>query len=925
VCRTNYVNGQLIFPESYMLPWTPDEADLAYSSLDTVLTVPTITLPAATDSNVSYKSVGVTQSTSFKKFGTAGALFSGSSTSFLRVSNITTSGFSGNLFCLECWFYPTTAATTQSIFSLVTPDNLEYVWVRMSTARRLVADFGNAGTSYNGGSGAESTNTVTLNTWNHVVFQYDGAGYQFFINGSRGLNYTQTGLNLPATAFQRLYIGANGINNFPQDALSGGYIDEVRFSKASRYTGTSFTVPSAAFTTDTNTVFLQHFNGTNGTSVFMAGQETPDPAVVAGIVNYNTTAEQTLLGTSGTLALTPSGGNVVSLTVTSSAALNDSEETIAVASTYTLPSGLSFAANSSTSWTVSGTSSATNYQAVLQKLVYKRLSTTTSGTSDRTLKVTATATDGGAGFAFMPLRVRAGEGPTVTLATSATLVNIQDTSIQQLLFNSTNQVTAPSGHSISSVVVSYSSISGAALELQTGYTLPSGITTSSTSTSLTITGTSTDANFTAVLRNVYYKRSASTSTEFSHTVTVTAVASNSTSSASTLTLQGIISTTPSWTLPVSTTVDLNISTQQSLLGTSASIALDSRVLPTSLVVTFASTTAASETFGMLTGYTLPVGITRSTTSSSMTFTGTVAATNYTSVLRNIVYQRTVTNVNTPFTQSVSLAVTTNDNKTSSTTFSLQGQSSVPPTVSIASSSVSVDLFSSRFQSLFSGATVANATSLTISQISVSYSSIGTTSEALLIDPTYTLPGGLSISTSTGTVTVSGSATGSTYSTVLQKIGYRRLNTTTVTAFNNLVMLTVTGSNTVTASGSVAVVAQALPYSLASSVTLDVNSSSEQLLYGAASVVTSVAAASMLIRYPSVISGSEQIALAARRLYQQEKDGDGGRGRRTRISRNEQARADGHLCLAARAWPGPGAWSWAWSGAWPGVWPGAWPW
>jgi uncharacterized membrane protein len=93
--------------------------------------------------------------------------------------------------------------------------------------------------------------------------------------------------------------------------------------------------------------------------------------------------------------------------------------------------------------------------------------------------------------------------------------------------------------------------------------------------------------------------------------------------------------------------------------------------------------------------------------------------------------------------------------------------------------------------------------------------------------------------------------------VLQKIGYRRLNTTTATTFNNLVMLTVTGSNTVTASGSVAVVAQALPYTLASSVALDVNSSSEQLLYTAASVVTSVEAASVVVRYPSVISGSEQ--------------------------------------------------------------------
>jgi hypothetical protein len=55
-------------------------------------------------------------------------------------------------------------------------------------------------------------------------------------------------------------IGENGFGDF------NGYIDEFRLSDTARYGGSSFTEPTGAFVPDSNTTFLLHMDGANGST-----------------------------------------------------------------------------------------------------------------------------------------------------------------------------------------------------------------------------------------------------------------------------------------------------------------------------------------------------------------------------------------------------------------------------------------------------------------------------------------------------------------------------------------------------------------------------------------------------------------------------------------------------------------------------------
>ena len=50
------------------------------------------------------------------------------------------------------------------------------------------------------------------------------------------------------------------------ESFYNGLVDEMRISKVLRYSGTSYTVPTAPFATDGDTVALYHFDETAGTT-----------------------------------------------------------------------------------------------------------------------------------------------------------------------------------------------------------------------------------------------------------------------------------------------------------------------------------------------------------------------------------------------------------------------------------------------------------------------------------------------------------------------------------------------------------------------------------------------------------------------------------------------------------------------------------
>jgi hypothetical protein len=80
------------------------------------------------------------------------------------------------------------------------------------------------------------------------------------MNGTLRLTSTQSSFTMPNTT--NLIIGT-AVGLFMR-----GYIDEFRFSNIARYSGSSITVPTAAFTNNANTLLLLHMDGTNGSTSF---------------------------------------------------------------------------------------------------------------------------------------------------------------------------------------------------------------------------------------------------------------------------------------------------------------------------------------------------------------------------------------------------------------------------------------------------------------------------------------------------------------------------------------------------------------------------------------------------------------------------------------------------------------------------------
>jgi len=89
-----------------------------------------------------------------------------------------------------------------------------------------------------------------------ISVEREGSVHRLYINGV--LEASSSTGNRPDDGI--FAVGKNGFGDF------NGYIDETRLSTVARYGGTSFTEPTAAFSLDTDTTVLLHFDGANGST-----------------------------------------------------------------------------------------------------------------------------------------------------------------------------------------------------------------------------------------------------------------------------------------------------------------------------------------------------------------------------------------------------------------------------------------------------------------------------------------------------------------------------------------------------------------------------------------------------------------------------------------------------------------------------------
>lgn len=175
-------------------------------------------------------------STSVVKFGTGSIAFTG--TGYMKYPVTSLFGFGSGDFTVEFWMYVTSTPTS------------EYeIWESQTTNAFCIYKRGSSsGLSFRAFGGTDrliqADVNIPLNTWQHVAVARSSGTSNAYINGVRTITITDSSVYAAPVAATPYAMGARatGVNIMP------GYIDDFRITLGvARYTGASFTVPSAAF------------------------------------------------------------------------------------------------------------------------------------------------------------------------------------------------------------------------------------------------------------------------------------------------------------------------------------------------------------------------------------------------------------------------------------------------------------------------------------------------------------------------------------------------------------------------------------------------------------------------------------------------------------------------------------------------------
>ena len=191
----------------------------------------------------------MTNSTTQAKFGTSSIYFNGGAAvdTALQFADSTDFDFGSGAFTIEFWGYNLNGANAAGLWG---EDNQYY------PPTQLVANTTGSGsqqrfwaTASPGSSftimAAQSLGVTVADTWEHWAVTRDGNDWSLYKEGTRTTLVTDSGTIGTTSDALRLGGGA-GSTGSPY-----GWIDEVRISKGiARYTGASYTVPTASTTTN---------------------------------------------------------------------------------------------------------------------------------------------------------------------------------------------------------------------------------------------------------------------------------------------------------------------------------------------------------------------------------------------------------------------------------------------------------------------------------------------------------------------------------------------------------------------------------------------------------------------------------------------------------------------------------------------------
>jgi len=208
--------------------------------------------------------------TARSKFGSASALFDGSGDYLVIEKNQITPDLSGD-FTLEAFVYPTTLSGNNKIFDLRGLNSGTYDDnSAIALGNTLLID--RNGSSFrcfvDGGDKASLTSSeFTAIQWHHIAVQRESGTVNAWVNGVRAVNYAGSD-DYSGIFNTNQGIGVNG-DAGGLVSFWNGSMDEIRWSTVARYTnGSTITVPTTAFTNDSDTILLLHCDGADGDTTF---------------------------------------------------------------------------------------------------------------------------------------------------------------------------------------------------------------------------------------------------------------------------------------------------------------------------------------------------------------------------------------------------------------------------------------------------------------------------------------------------------------------------------------------------------------------------------------------------------------------------------------------------------------------------------
>ena len=235
--------------------------------------------PVSTRAGVNIEALADAQvDTSRYKFGSSSLLVDGTG-DYLH-ADLDTSTIGTGAFTWECFFNvdSDTGDGTTALLSNRTgsPDNGDIQILFRNYDMKLQCNmYGSGNTNVLPFAFTVAGSALATDTWHHVAFVRDSSNnVALFCNGSRIASDTNITASVnDANAGFGIGAHADGTLEFNDGGSAGtdnGWIDEVRISNTARYdpTSTTYTVPTAAFTRDSNDLLLLHMEGADGSTLF---------------------------------------------------------------------------------------------------------------------------------------------------------------------------------------------------------------------------------------------------------------------------------------------------------------------------------------------------------------------------------------------------------------------------------------------------------------------------------------------------------------------------------------------------------------------------------------------------------------------------------------------------------------------------------